>query len=96
MPHVFLKTKQAIKECTLNISKLDLKEVYTFLKENQRIGKIEAKELIESILYKVNSSKLQLSQNELDRFSKAIKLCNLNSRPINVLSSLLLNLMAKR
>ena len=41
---------------------------------------------------KVNNQKIKLSHKELDFFSKSIKLLELNSRPINVLTTLLLSL----
>ena len=78
------------QESTLNLNKLDLKDIYNFLKENQKISKQEAKDIVESILLKVNNQKIKLSQKELEFFSKSIKLLELNSRPINVLTTLLL------
>lgn len=92
----YQKTKKTIQESTLNLQKLDLKEVYEFLKQNQRISKHEAKEIVESILYSINKQQIKLSSKQLDGFSKAMKLLELNSRPINVLTTLLLNLMTKR
>ncbi|MCK5294959.1 MAG: DNA polymerase III subunit delta' [Arcobacteraceae bacterium] len=96
MPHKYLKTKVAIKRCDLNLKHLSLQEVYTFLKAHQRIGKVEAKELIESIMYKVQEDKRRLTSKELESFTTAIKLCHLNSRPINIITTLLLNLIHKR
>ena len=63
-----------------------------FLKENQKISKNEAKEVVESILLKINNQKIKLTSKELDFFSKSIKLLELNSRPINVLTTLLLSM----
>ena len=96
MPHKYLKTKISIKKCNLNLNHLSLQEVYTFLKENQRINKVDAKELIESIMYKVQEDKRRLTSKELESFNTAIKLCHLNSRPINIITTLLLNLIHKR
>ena len=48
---------------------MDLKDIYNFLKENQKISKQEAKDIIESILIKVNNQKIKLSHKELDLFS---------------------------
>jgi DNA polymerase-3 subunit delta' len=96
MPHKYLKTKKVIAECHLDINRMDLKEVYDFLKENQRISKSEAKEFIEALLYKINRQNIKLSTKELNSFTTAMKLCDLNSRPINILTTLLLNLMKKR
>jgi DNA polymerase III subunit delta' len=90
IPYKYLKKSILKNESLLNINKLDLKDIYNFLKENQKISKNEAKDIVESILLKVNSQKIRLSAKELDFFSKSIKLLELNSRPINVLTTLLL------
>jgi DNA polymerase-3 subunit delta' len=90
LPYKYLKKSLLKNESTLNIDKLDLKDIYSFLKENQKISKNEAKDVVESILLKVNNQKIKLSHRELDFFSKSIKLLELNSRPINVLTTLLL------
>lgn len=96
MPHKFLKTKIEKTEFDLDIARLDLKDVYSFLKENQRINKNDAKALIESILFKVNSQKIKLTQKELDMFSQSIKLLELNSRPINILTTIFLMLLNRK
>ena len=90
LPYKYLKKSLLKNKSLLNINKLDLKDIYNFLKENQKISKNEAKDIVESILLKVNNQKIKLSQKELDFFSKSIKLLELNSRPINVLTTLLL------
>ena len=96
MPHKFLKTKTTLKECELNFNNLDLNTIYSFLKTNQRITKNDAKELIESMLYKIHKDNKKLNITELDAFNNAVKLCNLNSKPINILTMLLLNLSVKK
>ena len=92
LPYKYLKKSVLKAESLLDINKLDLKDIYNFLKDNQKISRNEAKDIVESILIKVNSQKIKLSQKELDFFSKAIKLLELNSRPINVLTTLLLSI----
>ncbi len=92
LPYKYLKKSVAKNESILDINKLDLKDIYNFLKENQKISKQEAKDIVESILIKVNNQKIKLSHRELDLFSKSIKLLELNSRPINVLTTLLLSI----
>ena len=92
LPYKYLKKSVLKNESILDINKLDLKDIYNFLKDNQKISKQEAKEIVESILMKVNNQKIKLSHKELDFFSKSIKLLELNSRPINVLTTLLLSL----
>lgn len=92
----YQKTKKQLQEFELNLQRLELKEVYAYLKEHQRISKAEAKEVVESILYSVNKYKIKLSEKELNSFSTAMKLLELNSRPIAVITTILLNLMQKR
>ncbi len=92
LPYKYLKKSILKSESLLDINKLDLKDIYNFLKDNQKISKNEAKDIVETILIKVNNQKIKLSRNQLEFFSKAIKLLELNSRPINVLTTLLLSL----
>lgn len=96
LPHKFFKKSFVRKNFEMDIVRIDLKEVYSFLKENQRISKNEAKNIVESIMFKVNSQNIKLTQNELDLFSKSMKLLELNSRPINVLTTLLLMLLNRK
>jgi len=96
MPHKFLKEKKQIEDLPLNLKNIDLKDTYNFLKENQKISKTEAKALIESMIYKINTQKIKLTTKELDSFSVAIKLIELNSKPINILTTLLLTLIHRK
>ena len=96
LPVYYKKTKKVQIESSLDFKRLDLKEVYAFLKEHQRVSKSEAKNLIESMLLKIQKQNIKLSSKELNSFSTAMKLCELNSRPINILTTLLLNLVTKR
>lgn len=96
IPHKYLKTSIEIEESELDIARLDLKDIYEFLKDNNRISKNEAKDLIEAILFKVSSQNLKLTEEELDFFSKATKLIDLNSRPVNVITTLLLTLLNRK
>jgi len=79
--------------CELDMVTLDLKQVYAFLKENEKISKQEAKQFIESLMIKINTQKIKLSHKELETFSTSIKLLELNSRPIHVLTTILLTLI---
>ena len=57
LPYKYLKKSILKNESSLNLNKLDLKDIYNFLKENQKISKNEAKEVVESILLKINNQK---------------------------------------
>lgn len=89
----YAKTPVKKNPSGLNIHKLDLKEVFSFLKQNQRISKYEAKELLESLLLELVENNLHLSQKELDLFTKSIRLLELNSRPSAVISTVLMSLV---
>lgn len=62
VPLKYLKVKSHKEASSIDIAKLDLKETYAFLKQNQKISKIDAKELVESLMYKVNQQKIKLSK----------------------------------
>ena len=92
----YQKTKKELHEFELNLQRLELKEVYAYLKEHQRISKAEAKEVIESIMYSIHKYRIPVGKKELESLTTAMKLLELNSRPISVLTTVLLNLMQKR
>jgi len=102
LPTIFsrLQTQYLVKNepliaCDLDIGNLDLNEVYEFIKQHQRISKLELKKLIESMMVNVKNDNIKLNKSQLDSFSRAIQLCDLNSRPNAILTTLLLNLMEK-
>lgn len=96
MPHKYLKRRIERIDVDFDFFRMDLKSLYQFLKDNQKIGKKDAKSIIESILIKINSQKIKLTQKELDAFSNAIKLLELNSRPIHILTTLLLTIIHRK
>ena len=96
MPQKYLKTKKNFTLPQIDLKNLDLKTVYSFLKENERISKNETKELIEALMYKIKKENIKLTLKQLKSFETAIKLCNLNSKPINILTTLMLNLIKLR
>lgn len=46
----------------LNIKKLDLKDIYTFIKNSQKITKNEAINIVETILIKANKENIKFNQ----------------------------------
>ena len=95
LPYKNLKKVVEKDDIELNIKKLDLKDIYTFIKNNQKITKDEAINIVETILIKANKENLKLNQKELDIFFKSIKLLELNSKPTTVLTYLLLSILEK-
>jgi len=89
--------KSIIKDdIELNIKKMDLKDVYSFIKDKQRATKTETIDIIERILLKVNKDNIKLNQQELNIFFKSIKLLELNSKPLNVLTYTLLSILERK
>ncbi len=87
-----LRKNNFSKTIDIDFNRIDLKEIYQFLKDNQRISKNEAKELIETILLTIKKQNVKLNAKQLDFFDRSIKLIELNSKPINILTTLLLSL----
>ncbi|WP_206731654.1 DNA polymerase III subunit delta' [Aliarcobacter trophiarum] len=95
LPYINLKKSIEKEDIELNIKKLDLKDIYSFIKNSQKITKNEAINMVETILIKANREKVKFNQKELDVFFKSIKLLELNSKPTTVLSYLLLSILEK-
>lgn len=95
LPYKNLKKVVEKDDIELNIKKLDLKDIYTFIKNSQKITKDEAINIVETILIKANKENVKLNQKELDIFFKSIKLLELNSKPTTVLTYLLLSILEK-
>ena len=95
LPYKNLKKVVEKDNIELNIKKLDLKDIYTFIKNNQKITKNEAINIVETILIKANKENIKFNQKELDVFFKSIKLLELNSKPTTVLTYLLLSILEK-
>ena len=95
LPYKNLKKVVEKDDIELNIKKLDLKDIYTFIKNNQKITKDEAINIVETILIKANKENVKLNQKVLDIFFKSIKLLELNSKPTTILTYLLLSILEK-
>ena len=76
LPYKYLKKSLIKPESTLNLNKLDLKDIYNFLKENQKISKQEAKDIVESILLKVNNQNYTIKDfgREIRLFLKTLNI----------------------
>ncbi|RBQ31915.1 DNA polymerase III subunit delta' [Arcobacter sp. FW59] len=95
LPYKNLKKSIVKDEIALDIKRMDLKDIYNFVKENQRVTKYEAISIVESILLKVNKENIKLNKDELDVFFKSIRLLELNSKPSNILTYLLLSILER-
>jgi len=89
-----LQGKKTHREISIeiNLAKMDYKQVFAFLKENARVSKSRAQELVEELYYRATVvDMLLLSCAQLENFERAYKLLELNSRPVSVLAMLLMS-----
>jgi len=97
LPILKVNTTHEIQEINLNLSRIDYSQVFAFLKENARIKKIEAKELLEALLYRATvTDMLILTPHQLENFDKAYRLLELNSRPQSVLAMVVMSFVRER
>lgn len=79
-------------EVALNLARIDYGQAFSFLKENMRVKKNDAKDLVEALFYKATVvDRLILTPLQLDNFDKAYRLLDLNSRPQSVLAMLIMS-----
>lgn len=80
----------------LDIKKLELKDIFYFLKEHQYMGKDEAIKLIEALFDAVLEAGVPLKDQEIEAFNKACRLIYLNERAGNVFMYLLLEILKRK
>ena len=91
LPIIKGEIEHLINNIDIHLAKIDYAEVFSFLKTNARIGKDDAKELVQSLYKRATEvDKLILSTAQLDNFDKAYRLLELNSRPQSVLALILM------
>ena len=91
-----LKCDKEPYDLGISLENLTLNDIFTFLKKSKNISKDELKEIISSFLKELSKTDIKLSANELDMFDKSMELSQLNSRPQNILSYLLLMIYQAR
>ena len=86
-----------VKEIDFNLLQIDYAKIFSFLKEHARVSKGEAKTLVEALYYRaIVVDKILCSRQQLENFDKAYRLLELNSKPQNVLSMLLMSFVSER
>jgi len=82
------------QEIDFSFVKLDNALIFSFLKENERASRHEAKTLLEALFYRATVvDKLILSTYQLECFDKAYRLLEVNSRPQSVFALVLMSFM---
>lgn len=91
------ETTHEIIEININLARIDYAQVFSFLKENARVKKSDAKALVEAIYYRATVlDMLILSASQLENFDKAYRLLELNSRPQSVLAMILMSFVGEK
>jgi len=89
-----MRTKTAPKTYVpveLRLKALDLAALFAFVKENEKLGKHELKELIERVFYQASAVEgMLLNREQTEAFEKAYRLVELNARAQSVLTMLLM------
>lgn len=97
LPILKVNTTHKTLAIDLNLSRIDYAQLFAFLKEHSRIKKIEAKELLEALLYRATVvDMLILTPIQLENFDKAYRLLELNSRPQSVLAMVIMSFVRER
>jgi DNA polymerase-3 subunit delta' len=87
---------EKLQEIEFDFYKLDLAFFINFVNGNKYISKNDSKDYLQALFLNISQNKIRLDEYELEKFSNAFKMIELNSRPINVLTSILLMLLHKR
>jgi len=89
--------EKAAFELEIDVHKMELLDIFNFLKSQKNASKTLLKETIEALLVSaLQGSKIRLYERELSLFDKSLHLAELNARPQNILSVLLLMLYHAR
>ena len=97
LPMIKWDISHEMKEISLNLLKIDYAQIFAFLKEHARTGKNDAKLLVEALYHRaIVVDKLLLSEQQLENFDKAYRLLELNSKPQNVFSMLLMSFVSEK
>lgn len=92
-----LKIEKVIKHSGLNLKNLCEKDIYEFVQANARIGRVELKETIQAIVSEaVLEHGISFTEQELTHFGSLLELAQLNSRPQNMLFTLLITIMKRK
>ncbi len=92
-----LKIEKEIVHSGLNLKNLCEKDIYEFVKAHSRISRVELKEIIQAIVSEaVLEHGVSFTEAELTHFGRLLELAQLNSRPQNMLFTLLISIMKRK
>lgn len=92
-----LKIEKEVKKSGLNLKNLCEKDIYEFVQANSRIDKAQLKDTIQTIVSEaVLDYGISFTEEELSHFQTILELAQLNSRPQNMLFTLLISIMKRK
>ena len=88
------KKKQEKVVLDLNLATLRLEELVTFVKAHERLGKSEAKVLLEGLYYRATAiDKITMREREIEGFARSYHLLEVNARFQTILVTLLMGFL---
>jgi DNA polymerase-3 subunit delta' len=79
-------------ELPFDIYNIDLDTIFSYIKTNKNISKQDTLATIEAIFENIYKNNIFLQKDTLELFHSSIKLANINSKPIHILSNILLTI----
>lgn len=92
LPVIYRPQPRQHVELSIDPSRLDLAKLIDEAKNVQKMSKEEAKAYVQTLYFEVLRRNMKLGQKELERFSLALRMLDLNERPQSVILSLLIML----
>lgn len=97
LPIVMSSINHDVLEIKMSLKKIEYRDLFSFLKEHNRVKKNEAKQLVEALYHRATVvDKLVLNLKQLESFEMAYKLLELNSRTQSVFAMLLMSFVKER
>ena len=84
--------KEALPQGFEDMSSLQLMTIFSYIQEQKHISKVEAKAFLERVFEQIVEQNLLLDEAMLETFSQSMRLLEVGSKPIVVVSHLLLQL----
>jgi len=97
LPITILDENTSMVETGLDMATLDIRAVYDFIQEHNRIQAAKAKELLEKISAEaIKSQQYHIDETTLNLIRDAVKVLDRGSPPAFVLTGILLKLLARK
>ena len=97
LPIVNMKKSKKSRNVDINLSKMSLKDIFEFVKANQRVSKTQLKELLQDIFYEsIHKYYMKFSEDELKIFENSLKLAELNTKATFLLNLILITILDRK